>query len=146
MRRFALTLFTALSLAALVGCGGGATPTPVSSTASGPSPAASVAGGASAPSGTACAPAAAGAAATVNATIKDFAFSPQSISAKVGDVIAWKNDDSASHTATLEDDSCTTDTIAAGASGALVFSVAGTYTYKCKIHPGQMKGYTIVVS
>ena len=146
MRRLALTLLTALSLAALAGCGGGATPTPASSTSTTPSTAASAAGGASAPAAAACAPAASGAAATVNATIKDFAFSPQSISAKVGDVISWKNDDSAPHTATLEDDSCGTDTIASGASGALVFNVAGTYTYKCKIHPTQMKGYTIVVT
>jgi hypothetical protein len=61
-------------------------------------------------------------------------------------VIGWKNGDSAGHTATLADDSCGTDTIASGSTGALVFNVAGTYTYKCAIHPTQMKDYTVVVS
>jgi plastocyanin len=76
----------------------------------------------------------------------DFKFSPQPVQAKVGQVIGWKNDDSAGHTATLADDSCGTDTIASGSTGALVFNVAGTYTYKCAIHPTQMKDYTVVVS
>lgn len=152
MRRFALVLISALSLAGLSGCGSAATPTPASSSAVNPSTAASAPDGpsapvgASAPAGAACAPAAAGATATVNATIKDFAYSPQPIQAKVGDVVSWTNSDSAPHTATLEDDSCSTDTIAGGASGALVFNTAGTYTYKCRIHPTQMKGFTVVVS
>lgn len=154
MRRSTLVLLTTLSLTAFAGCGSAATPTPASSSAPTPSAAASAAGGASAsapggasaPTGAACAPAAAGATATVSATIKDFAYSPEPIQAKVGDVVTWTNNDSAPHTATLEDDSCTTDTIANGATGSLVFNVAGTYTYKCKIHPGQMKGFSVVVS
>ncbi len=154
MRRSTLVLLTTLSLTAFAGCGSAATPTPASSSAPNPSTAASAAGGASAsapggasaPTGAACAPAAAGATATVSATIKDFAYSPEPIQAKVGDVVTWTNNDSAPHTATLEDDSCTTDTIANGATGSLVFNVAGTYTYKCKIHPGQMKGFSVVVS
>jgi plastocyanin len=27
----------------------------------------------------------------------------------------------------------------------LVFTAPGTYTYHCKVHPSQMKGYTIEV-
>lgn len=162
MRRSTLVLLTTLSLTALAGCGSTATPTPASSSAPNPSTAASAAGGASAsapaaasasapgaaspPAGAACAPAAAGATATVSVTIKDFAYSPEPIQAKVGDVVTWTNNDSAPHTATLEDDSCTTDTIANGATGSLVFNVAGTYTYKCAIHPGQMKGFSVVVT
>jgi plastocyanin len=73
---------------------------------------------------------------TVTATIADFAFSPATITAKVGDVITWQNDDSAGHTATLTSDAaCTTPTIAAGSSGSLQFNVAGSYDYFCKIHP-----------
>ncbi|MDQ3128467.1 MAG: plastocyanin/azurin family copper-binding protein [Chloroflexota bacterium] len=154
MRRSTLVLLTTLSLAAFAGCGSTATPTPASSSAVNPSTAASAAGGssasapgeASAPTGAACAPATAGATATVSVTIKDFAYSPQPIQAKVGDVVTWTNNDGAPHTASLEDDSCTTDTIANGATGSLVFNVPGTYTYKCKIHPGQMKGFSVVVS
>ena len=98
----------------------------------------SQAGGAS--SAAACATAAAGAAATVKVSIKNFAFSPEPVTAKVGDVIGWTNNDSISHTATLDDGSCTTDTIAAGTTLALVFSAPGTYPYHCSIHPTQMMG------
>ena len=149
MHRVARSGLLALSVIALVGCGGGASPSPAASAAGAPStaasaPAASAAG--SGGSGTACAPAAAGSSAAVTASIKDFKYAPEPIQAKVGDVVAWKNEDSAPHTATLEDDSCTTESLAQGATGALTFSAAGTYTYKCRIHPAQMKGFTVVVS
>jgi len=63
------------------------------------------------------------------------AFAPSTIQAKVGDVIAWTNNDSVAHTATVDDDAaCTTQTLAPGASGALTFSTAGTYAFHCKIH------------
>jgi plastocyanin len=141
-------------------CGTGATPSPVVTTApanaaapataaapasatpasAAPASAAapSEAGGAS--SAAACAPAAAGAAATVKVTIKNFAFSPEPVTAKVGDVIGWTNSDGVSHTATLDDGSCTTDTIATGTTQALVFSAPGTYPYHCSIHPTLMMG------
>ena len=82
-----------------------------------------------------CAPSAA--AATVEVTIADFAF-PSTIDAKVGDVIGFTNKDSAPHTATLDDDSCTTDNIAQGASGGLTFSAAGDYPFHCRIHPNMV--------
>ena len=87
----------------------------------------------------------AGSAATVNVSIKDFKFSPQPVEAKVGDVVSWKNEDSAPHSATMDDGSCDTDSISPGSSALLVFTAPGTYTYHCKVHPSQMKGYTIEV-
>lgn len=153
MRRLTLPLLTILAMIVLAACGSAATPTPSSSTAPpasvaastpGSSPAASSAT-ASQASAAACATAAAGAAATVNVSIKDFKFNPQPVSAKVGDVVAWKNDDSAPHSATMDDGSCDTDTINVGSTAMLVFTKAGTYTYHCKVHPSQMKGFTIEV-
>lgn len=140
MPRLALSILTIVVLAMLAACGGGATPTPSGGAL--PSVTGSIppAGGAAA-----CAVAPAGASATVNATIADFSFNPQAIQAKVGDIVAWKNTGSASHTATMDDGSCTTDTIAAGSAAMLVFTAPGTYTYHCKIHPTQMKGYTVEV-
>lgn len=91
----------------------------------------------------ACAPAAAGAAATVKASIKGFAFSPEPVTAKVGDVIGWTNGDNVGHTVTLDDGTCTTDTIAAGKTAALAFSAAGTYTYHCSIHTNMKGSITI---
>jgi plastocyanin len=117
--------------------------TPVSATGAPASAAPSGAGGGGAAA--ACATAAAGAAATVKVSIKNFAFSPEPVTAKVGDVIGWTNNDSAGHTASLDDGSCTTDTIASGTTQALVFSAPGTYPYHCNIHPTQMKG-TITIT
>jgi plastocyanin len=79
----------------------------------------------------------------VQVVIKDFAFGPADISANVGEVIAFSNRDSESHTATLDDGSCSTGMIGTGASDGLIFTVAGTYTFYCKLH-NAMKG-TITV-
>jgi len=82
---------------------------------------------------------------TVKVEIKDFSFKTEPVQAKVGDTITWTNNDTAPHSAALDDGSCPTDTIQPGTSGNLKFTVAGTYPYHCAIHPTQMKG-TIVVS
>ncbi|MGK2851127.1 MAG: hypothetical protein ACSLFN_09485 [Candidatus Limnocylindrales bacterium] len=110
-RLAALALFATLALAACAG--GGATSAP---SAAAPSDAPSAAAGG------ACAPSTA--AATVPVKIADFAF-PATVTAKVGDVVGFTND-GAPHTATLDDGSCTTDNIAQGATGSLVFSAAGS--------------------
>ncbi len=105
---------------------------------------------AGAPAASGAAPSAASActvstdAGTVEVAIKDFAFSPAQISAKVGDVVAFSNGDTTGHTATLDDGTCTTGTIGAGTTAALVFSAPGTYPFHCAIH-SSMKG-TITVS
>jgi plastocyanin len=80
----------------------------------------------------------------VAVAIKDFAFSPADIQAKVGQIIAFSNGDSPPHTASLDDGSCTTGTISPGSSDGLVFSAAGSYPFHCKIHTN-MKG-TITIS
>lgn len=107
-----------------------ATEAPASESPAASEPAASESGAAT----EACAPSTD--AGTVSATIADFAFSPATISAKVGDVITWTNNDSVPHTATLKSDAtCTTENLANGASGGIVFNTAGSYDYFCKIHP-----------
>jgi plastocyanin len=80
----------------------------------------------------------------VSVSIKGFAFNPADITAKVGQTITFTNDDSAPHTATLDDGSCTTPQIAGGASDGLTFTAAGTFPFHCNVHPN-MKG-TITVS
>lgn len=77
-------------------------------------------------------------------SIKDFTFNPAEIQATVGQVIQFTNEDSAGHTATVIDGSCTTPVIAGGAADGLVFSQAGSYPFRCDIHK-QMTG-TITVS
>jgi plastocyanin len=90
-----------------------------------------------------CAPSAD--AGTVTASMANIAFDPAAITAKVGDVIAWTNNDSTAHTATVTSDpTCTTPSLDSGATGAIVFNVAGSYEFFCKIH-SNMTG-TIEVS
>jgi plastocyanin len=152
MRR-APALILPLVALALAACGGSSTPNPASSGALNPSSATgsiapSGAGSLGAPSGGtagACAVAPAGATATVNVTIKDFKYNPQPVQAKVGDVVGWTNNDSVPHTATMDDGSCDTGQIAAGAAAMLTFTTAGTYTYHCTVHPTQMKDFTVEV-
>ena len=79
-------------------------------------------------------------------TIQDFLMSPDPVSIKVGEAVAWTNQDSASHTATLDDVDCSTDNISTGTTAKLTFNVAGTYTYHCRVHPGQMTGFTVEVT
>jgi plastocyanin len=145
MRRIATVSLLAVLLAVAGGSGtSGSTPgtsTPVSASGAASSAAASGGAGGSA----ACAAAPASATATVTVTIKDFKYAPQPVQAKVGDVIAWTNQDSAPHTATLDDGTCDTKTINAGAQAMLVFNTPGTYTYHCTVHPTQMKDYSIEV-
>ena len=64
--------------------------------------------------------------------IKDFAFSPQTITVKSGETITWINRDEEPHTIVSVEKQFT---ITAGAPG--------TYTYFCSVHP-KMTG-TIVV-
>jgi plastocyanin len=131
-RRAAPAIVTVAASLLLWACSGSATGTP--SPTGAPSAAG---GGASAPATAACDKSTD--AGTVQATIKDFAFSPIPVKAKVGDVVAWSNGDTAAHSVVLDDGACGTDSIASGSTAALVFSAAGTYAFHCGIHP-TMKG------
>ena len=117
----AVGLFSMLAIAA---CGGGAATTAPSTGASAPAE--------SAAADLPCAPS--GDVGTVAVSIKDQAFDPSAITAKVGDVVAFTNEDPGSHTATLDQGDCGTETLSNGATEGLTFSVAGTYPFHCAIH------------
>lgn len=113
-----------------------------------PASAAPVAPASAAPASGGCTVGTAGA--TVTVSIKGFAFSPETVTVKVGDVLGWTNGDSAAHTATLDDGSCDAGRIAGGSAGkqTLVFGAdaAGkSFTYHCAIH-SSMKGTITVTS
>src|ERR1035437_9424802 len=76
-------------------------------------------------------------------TIQNMAFSPASLAVKVGDKLTWTNQDSVGHSATADDNSFDTGVIAQGQSGSNTFSITGTYTYHCSVHPN-MKATIIV--
>jgi plastocyanin len=75
----------------------------------------------------------------VQVEIRDFAFKPATISARVGQVIAFTNQDSAPHDAGLVHGNCITSVLSKGQAGGLVFSAPGSYPFHCAIHP-QMTG------
>jgi plastocyanin len=149
-RRPTVLALLATAILALAACSSNGASAPAASVAppASAAPAASVAPASAAPAssgstaGATCTTSTA--TATVQVTMKDIAFAPSSVQAKVGDVIGFTNDDSADHTATLDDQPCSTDTLAKGQSGALTFSAPGTYAFHCKIH-SNMHG-TITVS
>jgi plastocyanin len=129
-------LIAALGLAAALGLsacsGSGATTPPATDAPVTDAPATQAASDPPAAAGP-CAPSTEAGTVTVN--IEGFAFGPSTVEAKVGEVIAFTNNDSASHTATLDAGDCTTDGLGSGETGALVFREAGSYPFHCRIHP-----------
>jgi plastocyanin len=127
-KRRALILIAALTVLLAVGvlaasCGGGTTATT---------------GGAVTTAGT---PGTGGGGAAV--TIKGFAFEPATVTIKAGESVTWTNQDSANHTVVADKGEFTSGDLANGATFAFKFDTAGTYAYKCSIHPS-MTGTVIV--
>ena len=82
-------------------------------------------------------------AADASVAISGFAFAPASVSVSVGDSVTWTNGDGVGHTATADDASFDTGTIAGGGSDSVTFSAAGTFAYHCTIHPAMTGTITV---
>ena len=127
--RAALLLGSAALALGLAACGGsgGSEPTSVSCSA-----------------GTAAVSQGGSPGATVNAT-DNLAFDPQNVSVNVGQVLQWKNTGQTAHTVTFSGaQSCLTDDqLAGGSTWDVTFNQAGTFAFKCTIHP-QMTGVVTV--
>jgi plastocyanin len=80
----------------------------------------------------------------VQVALKNIAFDPSTVNAKVGQTIVWTNQDGVDHNVTA-DSGATFKSSDFGQGGTFSTKVtkAGTITYRCTIHPG-MTG-TIVV-
>jgi plastocyanin len=78
--------------------------------------------------------------------IKNFAFSPQTITVAKNTKVVWTNNDTTTHTVTGDNgnDPGNSPSIPPGGTFSYLFDTAGTYTYHCSIHPS-MTG-TIVVT
>lgn len=76
-------------------------------------------------------------------SIVNMAFSPASLTVPLGTTVTWTNNDGMTHTVTSDVTGFDSGNISMGGTYSKVFSVAGTYSYHCTIHPA-MKG-TIVV-
>ena len=66
--------------------------------------------------------------------IENFEFAPETLSAKVGDTITVRNDDTAEHTVTATDKSFDTGRFAKGTKTFTV-TKAGRFEYVCDVHP-----------
>jgi plastocyanin len=78
--------------------------------------------------------------------IKDFAFSPSTLTIKAGDTVSWVNQGSAPHTVVSDSGSPVkfqSAELQTGASYSFTFSKPGTYPYYCSVHPSMTA--TIVV-
>jgi plastocyanin len=136
MRRLSVIAISTIAVLALAACSGTSTAAPTVAAGGG---ATAAAGGGGAPCSVATS------AGAVAASMKNIAFDPATINAKVGDTITWTNNDTTTHTVTLDNQSaCDTGNITPGATGSLTFTAAGTYAFHCKIH-SSMKG-TITIS
>ncbi|MCM3920818.1 cupredoxin domain-containing protein [Frankia sp. AiPs1] len=82
---------------------------------------------------------------TARVAIQNFAFSPATVTVKVGTTVTWTNQDSEPHTVTAKSgagpDSPTLDQ---GATYQYTFTKAGQYPYLCTIHPFMLG--TVVVT
>jgi plastocyanin len=77
-------------------------------------------------------------------SIRDFKFSPDTISVRSGARVRVTNGDSTAHTVTADDGhSFDSGTVQPGASASIQAPGAGTYAYHCTIHPF-MKGKLVV--
>ena len=67
--------------------------------------------------------------------IKDFAFSPKTVTVKVGGAVTWTNQDGTTHSVKSDDGSFVSHDLEQGQTYTATFAKAGTFTYACGIHP-----------
>src|SRR5579862_2894774 len=81
--------------------------------------------------------------ATDTVGIKNFAFSPATITVKAGSTVVWTNDDSIQHDVTFNGGGIVSGAMNHNDTFSHTFPTAGTYHYICSIHPF-MHGTVIV--
>jgi len=80
----------------------------------------------------------------IDVQIQNFAFSPSSLTIKVGDTVTWTNKDTATHTVTSDSGGeLSSPSLNKGETYSHQFASAGVYDYHCTHHPS-MKAKIIV--
>ncbi|MGJ4949350.1 cupredoxin domain-containing protein [Bradyrhizobium sp. HKCCYLS20291] len=81
-------------------------------------------------------------AATIRVTIDKLAFSPASVSAKVGDTVEWVNKDALAHTATARNGDFDV-ALPPSKTVSSALKKAGMVEYYCRFHPNMKATLTI---
>jgi len=76
--------------------------------------------------------------------IVNFAFNEPAITVKVGETVAWTNDENGiQHTTTADEGLWSSGSLDSGDVFEFTFSEPGTYTYLCTIHPSMTGTITV---
>jgi plastocyanin len=75
--------------------------------------------------------------------IKDYAFSPSTLTIQKGANVTWRNDDSVQHQITSDSQAFSSPLFGTGGTYTYQFNTTGTFPYHCSIHPS-MKGTVTV--
>jgi len=115
-----------------VSCGGGGSPSaPATTPAANPTPT-------PAPTATA------DLVITIVADIGGMSYSPAAAIVRVGQTVAWRNNDTDAHTATENSHRFDTGTLGRGATSApIAMTTAGAMTYHCTFHPDMVGTLTV---
>ena len=71
-------------------------------------------------------------------------FSPANATLRVGQTVAWRNNDTDFHTATQDGRRFDTGNIVRGATSApIAMTAAGAFPYHCALHPGMVGSLTV---
>ena len=71
-------------------------------------------------------------------------YSPASATVRVGQTVAWRNNDTDVHTATQDGGRFNTGTVTRGATSApIAMTAAGSFPYHCAFHPGMVATLTV---
>jgi plastocyanin len=82
-------------------------------------------------------------AATVEVTIDNFVFNPQTITVKAGDTVTWVNHDDIPHTTTSKTGGFRSKALDTDDKFSFTFTTPGSFAYFCALHP-HMTGSIVV--
>ena len=89
-------------------------------------------------------PAGAAASDAVVVDMRDIQFAPKDVTVKVGQTIAWRNQDTVAHNVTADSGaSFKSGTFGKGGTFSFKAAKAGTIKYECTIHPGMTGTVTV---
>ena len=71
------------------------------------------------------------------------AYAPSPLNIAVGEAVLWVNSDLTTHTATADGGAFNSGPMAPGRMFSQTFTTAGTFSYRCAIHPGMMGTITV---